>query len=356
MPSTVSLLFPNTSDFNYPATKKDVHFSKYPLYIGGNRRRGQIYPNGSKIKNTVSNSIAPVLVWLYTLLSLHSVAFLVLDLFPTCLGFIDRGRPGPSQFGNDHHRQGPGSGRDSTITRKPAASTSQPMDNNATNVILAYLDTMSRDLAMANERLDRMIGQKGKVGCLDTCQEEGCSSCELQGKNVIPYTPMNFECCVVDSRSQVGLVAALPRVEVLESPFCDTLSIVRSHEKQTLVVGTQALADPFDDEIDSPRENDLCPSSASTYNLIKVPLPSDESIHTLVDPCENQGGPTLVYELSTTSEVVDNDQSGGNNLDVPDCLGNLNYVKMVLFLIPLLPMIVYVYVETTLLKEKVLRA
>ncbi|RWV85787.1 hypothetical protein GW17_00052396 [Ensete ventricosum] len=31
-----------------PATKKDVHFLKYPIYVGGNRGRGQIYPDGSK--------------------------------------------------------------------------------------------------------------------------------------------------------------------------------------------------------------------------------------------------------------------------------------------------------------------
>ncbi|PHT60208.1 ATP synthase subunit beta, chloroplastic [Capsicum baccatum] len=163
------------------------------------------------------------------------------------------------------------------------------MDNNVTNVILAYLDTMFRDLSMANERLDHMVGQRAQVGSPDTRQEEGHSSCELRGKNVIPYTPMNLEYCVVASRSQVGVVAALPRVEVLESPFCDTLGIVRSHEDQTLVVGTQTLVDPLDDEIDSPCENDLCPSSASTYNLTKVLVPSDKSIHTLVDPCENQG-------------------------------------------------------------------
>ncbi|PHT55609.1 hypothetical protein CQW23_04095 [Capsicum baccatum] len=66
-----------------------------------------------------------------------------------------------------------------TITREPAASTSQPMDNNATNVILAYLDTMSRDLAMVNERLDRMVGERKEVVCPDTRQEEGHSSCEL---------------------------------------------------------------------------------------------------------------------------------------------------------------------------------
>ncbi|KAF3661377.1 DNA-binding protein S1FA2 [Capsicum annuum] len=135
---------------------------------------------------------------------------------------------------------------------------------------------------------------------------------------------MNLEYCVVVSRSQVGVVAALPTVEVLESPFCDTLGIVRSHEDQTLVVGTRALVDPLDDEISSPCENDLCPSSANTYNLTKVPLPSDESIHKLVDPCENQGGSTLVYELPITSEVVDNDQSGGNDLDLLNCLGNPN--------------------------------
>ncbi|PHT40090.1 hypothetical protein CQW23_18944 [Capsicum baccatum] len=162
-----------------------------------------------------------------------------------------------------------------TITREPAAS--QPVDNNATNVILAYLDTMSRDLAMENER------------------------------------------------SQVGVVATLPRVEVLDSPFCDALGIVTPLEDQTLAVGTQELVDPLDDEINSPRENDLCPSSASNYNFTKVSLPNDEIIHTLVDPCENQGGSTFVYELPTTSEVVDNDQSGGNDLDVLDYLGNPNY-------------------------------
>ena len=36
-----------------PATKKDVHFLKYPIYVGGNRARGQIYPDGSKSNNNV---------------------------------------------------------------------------------------------------------------------------------------------------------------------------------------------------------------------------------------------------------------------------------------------------------------
>mmetsp|Transcript_25901 Transcript_25901/g.82476 ORF Transcript_25901/g.82476 Transcript_25901/m.82476 type:complete len:145 (+) Transcript_25901:4234-4668(+) len=33
-------------------------FLKYPIYLGGNRGRGQIYPNGSKSNNTVYNASA----------------------------------------------------------------------------------------------------------------------------------------------------------------------------------------------------------------------------------------------------------------------------------------------------------
>jgi len=35
-----------------PATNKDTHFVKYPIYVGGNRGRGQIYPSGEKSNNT----------------------------------------------------------------------------------------------------------------------------------------------------------------------------------------------------------------------------------------------------------------------------------------------------------------
>ncbi|XP_047252974.1 uncharacterized protein LOC107848696 [Capsicum annuum] len=115
---------------------------------------------------------------------------------------------------------------------------------------------------------------------------------------------MNVECCVVASSGQVDVVADLPRVEVFESPYGD----VRLREDQTLVVSTQALVDPLDDEIDSSCKNDLCPSSASPYNLNKVLLPIDKSTHPLVDPCANQGESTLVCELPTTSEDVNEDQ------------------------------------------------
>nr|YP_009371193.1 PetA [Torreya grandis]ARR75314.1 PetA [Torreya grandis]QGU93542.1 cytochrome f [Torreya californica] len=41
-----------------PATNKAVNFLKYPIYVGGNRGRGQIYPDGSKSNNTVYNASA----------------------------------------------------------------------------------------------------------------------------------------------------------------------------------------------------------------------------------------------------------------------------------------------------------
>ncbi|GKF19598.1 component of cytochrome b6f complex, partial [Tanacetum coccineum] len=45
-----------------PATKKDTYFLKYPIYVGGNRGRGQIYPDGSKSNNTVYNATASGIV------------------------------------------------------------------------------------------------------------------------------------------------------------------------------------------------------------------------------------------------------------------------------------------------------
>lgn len=41
-----------------PAKDKGTYFFKYPIYLGGNRGRGQVYPDGSKSNNTVYN--APV--------------------------------------------------------------------------------------------------------------------------------------------------------------------------------------------------------------------------------------------------------------------------------------------------------
>jgi apocytochrome f len=39
-----------------PAQNKDVNFLNYPIYAGGNRGRGQVYPSGEKSNNTVFTS------------------------------------------------------------------------------------------------------------------------------------------------------------------------------------------------------------------------------------------------------------------------------------------------------------
>ncbi|PHU28969.1 hypothetical protein BC332_01062 [Capsicum chinense] len=87
------------------------------------------------------------------------------------------------------------------------------------------------------------------------------------------------------------VVVDLPRVKVFESPYCDTLGDIRSRKDKTLV----------------------------------VLLPINKSTHTLVDPCENQGESTLVYELPTTSKDVQNDQLGENDLNLFESIGNPNY-------------------------------
>jgi apocytochrome f len=39
-----------------PATNNKVSYFKYPIYLGANRGRGQVYPDGSKSNNTVYNA------------------------------------------------------------------------------------------------------------------------------------------------------------------------------------------------------------------------------------------------------------------------------------------------------------
>lgn len=41
-----------------PAQNKDVHFLNYPVFVGGNRGRGQVYPSGEKSNNSVYTSTA----------------------------------------------------------------------------------------------------------------------------------------------------------------------------------------------------------------------------------------------------------------------------------------------------------
>ncbi|CAL8412476.1 unnamed protein product [Dictyota dichotoma] len=41
-----------------PQTNKKVNFLKYPIYVGGNRGRGQIYPTGEKSNNNIITSVS----------------------------------------------------------------------------------------------------------------------------------------------------------------------------------------------------------------------------------------------------------------------------------------------------------
>jgi len=45
-----------------PAKSKDVNYLTYPIYLGGNRGRGQVYPYGTKSNNTVYNAPTAVTV------------------------------------------------------------------------------------------------------------------------------------------------------------------------------------------------------------------------------------------------------------------------------------------------------
>lgn len=40
-----------------PAKNKSVYFAKYPIYVGANRGRGQLYPTGEKTNNNVFNAL-----------------------------------------------------------------------------------------------------------------------------------------------------------------------------------------------------------------------------------------------------------------------------------------------------------
>jgi len=41
-----------------PATNKNVNFLNYPIYVGGNRGRGQVYPTGEKSNNNILTATA----------------------------------------------------------------------------------------------------------------------------------------------------------------------------------------------------------------------------------------------------------------------------------------------------------
>jgi len=41
-----------------PATNKNIFHAKYPIYVGANRGRGQVYPTGEKTNNNIFNSVS----------------------------------------------------------------------------------------------------------------------------------------------------------------------------------------------------------------------------------------------------------------------------------------------------------
>ncbi|PHT67965.1 hypothetical protein T459_27452 [Capsicum annuum] len=204
------------------------------------------------------------------------------------------------------------------------------MEPAAESAILAKLEAITHQWEVINERLDHMGVPREQAGCPDTRQDEDRSSCELRGKNVSPYTPMN-------------VVVILPSVGVHESLFCDTLDIVRSHEDQTLVIGTQILVDPLDVEIDSPHENDLCPSNASTYNLTKGKQ-NDQSgvddidcLECLENPscdclCEDdfEYGPLATRDSLYVCEDYSSEREGDMCLEMPStsslCISHIGHI------------------------------
>ncbi len=58
-----------------PSKNKNVSYLKYPIYFGGNRGRGQVYPDGTKSNNTVYNASAAGKIVLITPISTKKGGF-----------------------------------------------------------------------------------------------------------------------------------------------------------------------------------------------------------------------------------------------------------------------------------------
>jgi apocytochrome f len=77
-----------------PATNKNVNYLKYPLYLGGNRGRGQVYADGSKSNNTVYNSTTAGLITQISPASKKG-GFLISIQNQNGLTVVDKIPPGP---------------------------------------------------------------------------------------------------------------------------------------------------------------------------------------------------------------------------------------------------------------------
>ncbi|KAF3672902.1 Serine carboxypeptidase II-3 [Capsicum annuum] len=139
------------------------------------------------------------------------------------------------------------------------------MEPVAASAILAKIEVITRQWEVINERLDHMGVPREHVGCPNICQDDGRSSCELQGKNTIPYTSMNLECRDVAINGQKGVVVAyLLREEIRTSLKLDNELI----ESELALGGIEPSLFRynvlFEDSLISPNE----PNGASDVNGI----------------------------------------------------------------------------------------
>jgi apocytochrome f len=63
-----------------PKTNKNVHFLNYPIYVGGNRGRGQVYPTGEKSNNNTINAKATGQITQITPIDKGEIEILILTL------------------------------------------------------------------------------------------------------------------------------------------------------------------------------------------------------------------------------------------------------------------------------------
>ncbi|PHT88430.1 Signal recognition particle 54 kDa protein 2 [Capsicum annuum] len=205
------------------------------------------------------------------------------------------------------------------ITMEPAVA----------SAILAKVEVITRQWEVINERLDHMGVPREHVGCPDTCQDDDCSSCELQGKNTIPYTPMNLEYRDVAINGQKGVVAAYPLWEEIRTSLKLDNELI---ESELACPKSVRRIEPslfrynvlVEDSLISPNE----PSGASDvdgiaclggYSLYANPLwcdnipPQDRNLF-LEDESTLKGRECEVLER--------NSQSDEDELKLLECLGN----------------------------------
>ncbi|KAF3625475.1 Signal recognition particle 54 kDa protein 1 [Capsicum annuum] len=214
----------------------------------------------------------------------------------------------------------------SKVLSKMSAITMEPA---AASAILTKVEVITRQWEVINERLDHMGVPREHVGCPDTCQDDDCSSCELQGKNTIPYTPMNLEYRDVAINGQKGVVAAYPLWEEIRTSLKLDNELIESELAcPKSVRGIEPSLFRYnvlvEDSLISPNE----PSGASDvdaiaclggYSLYANPLwydnipPQDRNLF-LEDESTLKGRECEVLER--------NSQSDENELKLLECLGN----------------------------------